>query len=132
MQGITHIPALLSPEVILRCKAAIAICNTFLLHAQMLPQKGQHVIASVKGCQVSVGHYLHSLERFPEAATAYKAAAAACAPACAPSGARRAAELYWGLALLGTGASADLEAACGLLHQRTDLESGDSMSQVTL
>ena len=87
---------------------------------------------NLTGCQVSVGHYLHSLECFPEAAAAYEAAAAACAPVSAQSGARWAAELYQGLALLGTGASADLEAACGLLHQRTDADPGDSTSQVTL
>ena len=86
----------------------------------------------LKGCQTSPGHYLHSLERFPEAAAAYEAAATACAPACAPSGARRAAKLYRGLALLSTGAPADLEAACSLLHQRTGADAADSTSQVTL
>ena len=86
----------------------------------------------LKGRQWSVGHYLHSLDRFPKAAAAYEAAAAACTPARAPSGARRAAELYRGLALLGTGAPADLETACGLLHQRTGAEFADSASQVTL
>ena len=101
-------------------------------YALMLPQKARHMVIDLGSCQVSVGHYLHSLERFSEAAAAYEAAAAACAPACAPSGARRAAELYRGLALLGTGASADLEAACGLLHQRTSADTADSTSQVTL
>lgn len=98
----------------------------------MLPQKAQDMAGGLTACQVSVGHYLHSLERFPEAAAAYGAAAAACAPACAWPGARRAAELYRGLALLATGAPADLEAACGLLQQRTDAEFEDSTSQVTL
>ena len=97
--------------------------SIFLLQSQI----------GLKGCQwYRVGHYLHSLERFPEAAAAYEAAAAACARACAPSGARRAAELYRGLALLGTGAPADLEAACGLLHQHTGADAADSTTQVTL
>ena len=112
-----------NPHVTLGCKAAFAICNIFLLRYH-IGLKARH--------WNRVGHYLHSLERSSEAAAAYEAAAAACAPACALSGARRAAELYRGLALLSTGAPADLEAACGLLHQHTRADAADSTTQVAL
>ena len=68
----------------------------------------------------SAGHYLHSLELDTEAAAAFEAAAGACSDHIASSGARRAAELYRGLALVGLATPGALEIAYGILSSSAD------------
>ena len=73
------------------------------------------------------GHYLQSLGLHSKAAAAYEAAAASCALQGPSLGLRRVAELYKGLALVGSGTPDAVEAASAILNSSSEEPDQDPM-----